>query len=84
VEILEDGNKIKVSAPVVEKIRVVEIAGPERIIERIRIVEVEKEPVKVSPWVTPYPTWITPGPTWTTTGSLTGGTSGSLSNIGKL
>lgn len=78
VDVSKDGKKVKIELPELEasteKIRVVEVPGEvsERIIERIKIVEVEKPCTRqhYNPWVTyTYPYTITTG------GSMQGNTS---------
>ena len=90
VDISRDGRKVTVSGPepkVVERIRVVEVKGPEVIVERIRFIANPSPyvpylplPRPATPWVQPWnpwhphtgPNWIT-GTTVVPTGTATGG-----------
>jgi hypothetical protein len=87
VDVSKDGKSVKIELPeakVVEKIRVIEkaIAAPvERIVERIKVVEVEKPCCR--PHYPTYPTWPTyPSPyTWTTSGGIQGNGSYTIGGI---
>jgi hypothetical protein len=73
VDVSSDGKKVKIEMPegqVTEKIRVVEVGSPgvsERIIERIKVVEVEK------PCTRPHYQWQYTYPYATTSGGIVGG-----------
>ena len=71
IDISADGTKVKIGLPLaVERIRVVEVQGPERLVETIRIVEVEKPAIVTYPVTYPgtwsyryYPNWSSGGST---------------------
>ena len=67
VNVSQDGKKVKIEMPeseATEKIRVVEVPGPAevRVVERIKVVEVEKPCTRphYQPWTYPYVTWTYP------------------------
>jgi hypothetical protein len=77
VDVSKDGKSVKIDLPeaeVVERIRVVEVAGgsTERVIERIKVVEVEK-PCPLQH----YPSY---SPTWPYTTTITYGLQGGSPN----
>lgn len=69
VDVSEDGKHVKIGLPeVVEKIRVVETPGPERVVEVIRFVNEPCDKIHYPPPHTTYPSWPTvtyPTVTWT-------------------
>ena len=75
VDVSKDGKSVKIDLPeakVVEKIRVIEraVTAPvERIVERIKVVEVEKPCTR--PHYPTYPWYNQPYVTWTANGGIT-------------